>query len=208
MAGTAVKISNKDKKPSATGGQTHHLICPVCGCTRAFATFNLAPTGEFVNDPVVYELAGKTRVCAGGTIRWSPAWHASIDILLNLRKQLVWAIENLDCVLEDRNPNLWQALNAAKKKLSCLLVRDIRAQSVLDSTGQDTLALWVIVADEAPASVWQPAQLRRIALIVEDAVFRAGFAPPLIYFRTLREQKQLDEVENGLVNASESDQQL
>jgi hypothetical protein len=100
-------------------------------------------------------------------------------------------------VIEDRNPDLWRALNAARRKLGRQLVRDIRAQSVLDSTGQDALALWVIIADEAPAAVWQPAQLRRIASLVGGAVFRAGFAPPLIYFRTLREQKQLDEEERG-----------
>jgi hypothetical protein len=100
MSGTAVKILSKESKPSTTGGQTHHLICPVCGCTRAFVTFNLTFTGEFVSNPVTYELAGKTRYAGGrGKIRWSEAWHAPGNVLLNLRKQLLRAIENLDRVL-------------------------------------------------------------------------------------------------------------
>jgi hypothetical protein len=100
-------------------------------------------------------------------------------------------------VIDDQNPRLCKALAAAKRKLGPRLVKGFRTRSVLDSVGNDALALWVLIGDDAPKTTWLPTMLHRMTGVIGSEIFRAGFDLPLVYFRTEREQKQLDEEELG-----------
>jgi hypothetical protein len=100
-------------------------------------------------------------------------------------------------VIDDRSPRLCKALAAAKRKLGPRFVKGFRTRSVLDSVGNDALALWVLIGDDAPKRTWLPTTLHRMTGVIGNEVFRAGFDLPLVYFRTVREQKQLDKEERG-----------
>jgi hypothetical protein len=68
---------------------------------------------------------------------------------------------------------------------------------MLDSVGNDALAIWVIVNDNAPSTVWQVPALRRLTLAVHNEFAKVGLELPFVYFRTRREQAQLDQETRG-----------